>query len=163
MLLGRSVAYKTPRAVSDRLSSCLVCNECTITHLWKVFVKLAGECEAGEAVVLFTQERTTHPDNPKAQGSTTPDGQHSSTFREDCPATFRTIAWQQLRIISTEAGSTDDEQYVTFRATFRVVNQKGQRQKGNVLQMLHERSRFWREGGEWLYVGGDVEVTAEPR
>lgn len=113
--------------------------------------------------VVCMQERTTHPDNPKAQGSTTPDGQHSSTFREDCLATFRTIAWQQLRVVSTEAGGTEDEQYVTFQVTFRVVNQKGQKQKGNVLQTLREKSRFLREGGEWLYVGGDVEVTAEPR
>jgi len=101
------------------------------------------------------QEKTTHPDNPKAQGSSTPDGQHSSTFREDCLATFRTIAWQRLKILSTDDGSTTDEGYVTFEASFRVVNQIGRRQKGNVLQKLHERSRFLREAGQWLYVDGE--------
>ena len=109
------------------------------------------------------QEGTTHPDNPRAQGSTTPDGKHSSTYREDCAATFRTIAWQQLKVLSTEAGSNENEQYVTFQASFRVVNQKGQRQKGNVLETLHERSRFLREDGQWLYVDGEEDFTAEPK
>ena len=109
------------------------------------------------------QEDTTHPNNPKAQGSTTPDGKHSSTYREDCAATFRTIAWQQLRVLGTEAGTNDDEQYVTFQASFRVVNQIRQRQKSSLLQTLHERSRFLREGGQWLYVDGQEDVTTEPK
>ena len=109
------------------------------------------------------QEGTTHPDNPRAQGSATPDGKHSSTYREDCAATFRTIAWQQLKVLSTGAGSNENEQYVTFQASFRVVNQKGQRQKGNVLETLHERSRFLREDGQWLYVDGEEDFTAEPK
>ena len=109
------------------------------------------------------QEATTHPDNPKAQRSTTPDGEHSSTFGEDCLATFRTIAWQRLRVLSTEDGARADEGYVTFEASFRVVNQKGQRQKGNVLQKLRERSRFLKEDGQWLYVDGDTDVTAESK
>ena len=109
------------------------------------------------------QEKTTHPDNPRAEGSTTPDGKHSSTFREDCAATFRTIAWQQLRVLGTEAGTNDDEQYVTFQASFRVVNQIRQRQRGSLLQTLKERSRFLREGGRWLYVDGEEDFTAEPQ
>ncbi len=109
------------------------------------------------------QVDTTHPDNPKAQGSVMPNGKHSSTLREDCLATMRTLAWQQLRVVGTEEGSNADEGYVTFTASFRVLNQKGQRQKGNVLQRLHERGRFVREGARWLYVDGEVAVTADAK
>lgn len=125
-------------------------------------VCLLSACTASSPV-RFVQEATTHPNNPKAQGSTTPDGKHSSTFREDCLATFRTIAWQRLRVLSTGDGEHAGEGYVTFEASFRVVNQKGQRQKGNVLQKLRERSRFLREDGQWLYVDGETDVTAEPK
>ena len=114
-------------------------------------------------VADIVQVDTTHPDNPKAQGSVTPNGKHSSTLRADCLATMRTVAWQQLRIVGAEEGSNADEGYVTFTASFRVLNQKGQRQKGNVLQRLHERGRFVREGARWLYVDGEVAVTADAK
>ena len=78
-------------------------------------------------------------------------------------ATFRTIAWQRLRVLGTEDGAHADEGYVTFEASFRVVDQKGQRQKGNVLQKLRERSRFLKEDGQWLYVDGETDVTSESK
>ena len=114
-------------------------------------------------VADIVQIDTTHPDNPKAQGSVTPDGKHSSTLREDCLATMRTVAWQQLHVVGTEEGSSADKGYVTFTASFRVLNQKGQRQTGSLLQRLHERGRFVREGGRWLYVDGEVAVTADAK
>lgn len=106
------------------------------------------------------QESTTHPDNPKAEGSKTPDGKLSSTFKEDCLATFRTIAWKRLKVLSTEDGSRGHEQYVTFEASFQVVNQLDQRRKGSALQKLRERSRFLNEGDRWLYVDGEENITA---
>jgi SEC-C motif-containing protein len=65
------------------------------------------------------------------------------------------LEWIHLRIDATEAGGEQDEQgIVVFTATFR--------DKGRVRQ-LHERSRFAREAGRWLYVDGDCRVDEPGR
>ena len=57
--------------------------------------------------------------------------------------------WRGLQIIDAVAGGPDDDEgIVEFRATYL-------RSSGDV-GILHERSRFVREGGRWLYVDGDV-------
>lgn len=57
------------------------------------------------------------------------------------------LRWLHLAIESHEAGGPfDDEGTVTFRATARGP-------EGRVV--LHERSRFVREGGSWLYLDGE--------
>ncbi|GAA1013919.1 hypothetical protein GCM10009551_100890 [Nocardiopsis tropica] len=54
--------------------------------------------------------------------------------------------WRGLQIVDTVAGTEDDaEGIVEFRATF--LEDGG-------LGVLHERSRFVREDGRWLYVDG---------
>lgn len=107
---------------------------------------------------VLPQAATTHPDNPRAAGSKTPDGQHSSTLLEDLAATFRTIEWHGLKVLGTAAGATDREAFVKFRASFRVVNQL---QHGSTpLQRLTENSRFLRQpDGAWLYVDGEEKYT----
>lgn len=42
---------------------------------------------------------------------------------------------------------------------YKIVNQQGQRQKGNAVGSIKERSRFVRENGTWLYVNGAPEVV----
>ncbi len=108
---------------------------------------------------MLLQVATTHPENPAREGTKTPDGENSSTLIEDINATFRTIAWQRLRVLGTECGASADEGKVQFEAYFKVVNQKGQRQKGNVMECLHETSTFRRHDGSWKYVSGDTSVT----
>ncbi|MCB4208731.1 preprotein translocase [Arthrobacter sp. UM1] len=56
--------------------------------------------------------------------------------------------WRALRVIDTvRGGVNDDDGVVEFIAVWRQDGQRGE---------LHERSRFVREGGRWLYVDGDV-------
>lgn len=56
--------------------------------------------------------------------------------------------WRGLQIVDTVAGGdTDDTGVVEFRATYL---------DGDGVGVLHERSRFMREGGRWFYLDGDV-------
>lgn len=58
------------------------------------------------------------------------------------------ITWQRLEVLGAEDGQPGDEVgYVEFRAHFRHGSGSGQ---------LHERSRFARRFGRWLYVDGDL-------
>ncbi|GAB3135976.1 hypothetical protein GCM10027289_30690 [Tsukamurella serpentis] len=57
------------------------------------------------------------------------------------------VTWRGLQIVDTVAGTESDEAgVVEFRATFVAGGEHG---------VLHERSRFVREDGRWLYVDGD--------
>lgn len=74
---------------------------------------------------------------------------HPSTrpiaLRDD-PAT----RWTGLEIVDSTGGSLfDPEGTVTFRAHFRHLDPGGRPGDDEV---LHERSRFVREGGQWFYV-----------
>ncbi len=56
--------------------------------------------------------------------------------------------WRRLQIVDTEAGGAgDDEGVVEFRATYLRDGRHG---------VLHERSRFGRVDGRWVYVDGDT-------
>jgi SEC-C motif-containing protein len=58
------------------------------------------------------------------------------------------LVWRSLEIVSSEAGGPfDDAGTVEFRARWRQGDERG---------MLHERSRFRREAGAWLYVDGHI-------
>lgn len=57
--------------------------------------------------------------------------------------------WRGLHIVDIVGGTADDTTgIVEFRATYVVA-------PGDV-RVLHERSRFVREGGRWYYVDGDI-------
>jgi SEC-C motif domain protein len=57
--------------------------------------------------------------------------------------------WRGLQIIDTVDGGPDARTgIVEFRATYLVP--------GGEVGVLHERSRFVREGGRWYYLDGDV-------
>lgn len=57
--------------------------------------------------------------------------------------------WRGLQIVEVVAGGADDDAgVVEFRATYLT--------DGGGVGILHERSRFVREGGRWFYVDGDV-------
>lgn len=72
---------------------------------------------------------------------------HSSTRPSDLELDPDT-RWQKLIIESSEAGGPfDREGTVTFTA---IGREQGARFE------LHERSRFVREGGRWVYLDGDV-------
>jgi SEC-C motif-containing protein len=58
------------------------------------------------------------------------------------------LAWLGLEIVETLAGGPDEETgEVEFRARYRTAAGEG---------VLHERSRFVRRAGRWVYVDGDV-------
>jgi SEC-C motif domain protein len=59
--------------------------------------------------------------------------------------------WLGLKIVATRATGTDSAE-VEFIARFRIG--------GGSAARLHERSRFVREDGRWLYVDGDF-IAAE--
>ncbi|QAY69620.1 YchJ family protein [Xylanimonas protaetiae] len=60
------------------------------------------------------------------------------------------VDWRRLDILGTRAGGPfDDAGEVEFVASWR---SRSTRERGR----LHERSRFVREDGRWLYVDGDV-------
>jgi SEC-C motif-containing protein len=72
---------------------------------------------------------------------------HPSTRPADV-LSDRDTEWRRLDIMATTAGGPfDREGTVEFRAVWRDASGRG---------VLHERSRFVREGREWLYVDGDV-------
>lgn len=101
---------------------------------------------------------TTHADNPAASGSKTPDGKHSSTLEQDVRATCSKIGWYKLKVLSRGPGSSDDEAFVEFQTWFKVVGQRGQRQKGTRMESMRENSRFLRGGdGRWRYVDGKTD------
>jgi SEC-C motif-containing protein len=56
------------------------------------------------------------------------------------------LEWRRLQIVDTvRGGPGDDEGVVEFRAAHRSAAGAG---------VLHERSRFTRLGGRWVYVDG---------
>lgn len=60
------------------------------------------------------------------------------------------MQWTRLEILDTEEGSPfHSSGTVTFRARFRHHGKRG---------ALHERSRFERHGGAWVYVDGEFLV-----
>ncbi|KHK98445.1 preprotein translocase [Microbacterium mangrovi] len=57
--------------------------------------------------------------------------------------------WRGLQIVDTASGgATDSAGVVEFRATYL--------QDDGGVGVLHERSRFVREGDRWFYVDGDI-------
>lgn len=67
------------------------------------------------------------------------------------PATLELDAgtvWRRLQIVDVVAGGEGDETgVVEFRASYRDAGGAG---------VLHERSRFVREAGEWRYLDGEI-------
>lgn len=58
------------------------------------------------------------------------------------------ITWRSLEIVDRDGGGLlDDRGEVEFVARFRTPDGPGR---------LHERSRFVRQKGQWLYVDGDL-------
>jgi SEC-C motif-containing protein len=59
------------------------------------------------------------------------------------------IVWSALKVTDTSAGGADDDHgEVEFTARFTSEGRPG---------AMHERSRFQRRAGRWVYVDGDVE------
>ncbi len=59
------------------------------------------------------------------------------------------LVWRRLQIVDTVGGGADDATgIVEFRASFREVD--------GVAGMLHERSRFARVDGRWVYLDGEI-------
>ncbi|MFJ6652645.1 YchJ family protein [Microbacterium sp. NPDC091313] len=58
-----------------------------------------------------------------------------------------TTVWESLEILDAAESTDEAAAEVEFRARWREGGRRG---------VLHERSRFARRGGRWLYVDGDV-------
>lgn len=71
---------------------------------------------------------------------------HPSTRPSSLTLDERTV-WRRLQLVDTVAGGPDDEEgVVEFRASFRDASGAG---------LLHERSRFVRVAGRWVYLDGE--------
>jgi SEC-C motif-containing protein len=67
----------------------------------------------------------------------------------------RESTWLGLTIVACERGGADDDEgVVEFRAAYRA---------GGAELVHHERSRFRRQKGRWLYVDGDLVKPAAAR
>ena len=76
---------------------------------------------------------------------------HPST-RPSSLALDPALEWVRLEVLGCRAGGTGDtEGEVEFTAYYRDGHRSGR------LAFLHERSRFARRGGRWLYVDGLVD------
>lgn len=73
---------------------------------------------------------------------------HQSTRPVQIDLMTNRLNWFRLKVVSTEAGGSSDRQGVVEFVAFHKINGKAHKQ--------HERSRFLKEGEQWLYVGGDV-------
>ena len=61
------------------------------------------------------------------------------------------VVWRRLQIVDTLAGGPDDaDGVVEFRASYRDAAGGG---------VLHERSRFVRHEGRWVYLDGATSLT----
>jgi SEC-C motif-containing protein len=70
--------------------------------------------------------------------------------RRELEAAARSVTWLGLVVHRAEAGGPGDEEgFVEFTARSR---------DGEGVLELHERSRFRRKAGRWLYVDGDCRV-----
>lgn len=58
------------------------------------------------------------------------------------------VSWRRLQIVDTDAGGEGD--------TAGVVEFRAQYERQGKRHIMHERSRFIREQGRWLYVDGEV-------
>ena len=76
----------------------------------------------------------------------------SPTEHADAARSIAGTEWVNLLVLDTQKGGPgDSEGTVTFAAAFRPKPPRA----GEVRQM-HERSRFVREAGAWLYVDGEA-------
>lgn len=65
------------------------------------------------------------------------------------------IVWRGLQVVDVVRGGPDDtEGIVEFRATY--VRHAGGASSAVSRGVQHERSRFVREHGRWLYLDGDI-------
>lgn len=61
------------------------------------------------------------------------------------------LTWTGLTVLSSTAGQVDDDDgVVEFEARYRTPEGSG---------ALHERSRFTRRAGHWVYLNGEVTET----
>ena len=71
---------------------------------------------------------------------------HPATRPDDLSELPR-VEWQGLEVLEVvDGGPADDEGVVEFRASYRSPDGGG---------LLHERSRFVRFEGRWVYLDGD--------
>jgi SEC-C motif-containing protein len=103
-----------------------------------------GERPAGTALALMRSRFTAFSvgDTPYLIKSWHPETRPPAVELDD------SVTWRRLQIVDTEAGDTDDDEgVVEFRAT---CVRDGQH------EVLHERSRFARVNGQWVYLDGEI-------
>lgn len=75
--------------------------------------------------------------------------------RKQIAATANSLKWLGLTVLATEAGQPEDAiGVVEFVAAY---------QEGQLVNQLHERSRFIKENGTWFYTDGDRLPPFQPK
>lgn len=68
--------------------------------------------------------------------------------------------WRGLQIVDVEAGGVEDDRgIVEFRASYLVPPGRGAERAE--VAVLHERSRFVRERGQWFYLDGEIDPGSD--
>jgi SEC-C motif domain protein len=76
--------------------------------------------------------------------------------RASISQSMKNTRWIGLKILKTQKGQIQDRRgVVEFVARYQPVQSKGLPMMG-IVNQLHERSRFVKEGGQWFYVDGDI-------
>jgi SEC-C motif-containing protein len=122
---------------------------------------LSGESPARTAEALMRSRYTAYATGNIDHILATEDAK--DTDREATTRWARKKTWTGLEIVDTQAGGeSDDEGIVEFRARYREMDEAHGHEHDHV---HHERSRFLRRGGKWMYRDAvpPPPVTAGPR
>ena len=119
----------------------------------RAFAECCGPIIAGtpgatpEAVMRSRYTAYTLKEMNHLRATLAPEAQ--TDYDEASAATWaRQAEWHGLEIVGCEAGGEGDQDgIVEFRARYRMKDQE---------MVHHERSRFRRHDGAWLYVDGDI-------
>ena len=95
-------------------------------------------------------------------------GSRSTAERTEIEQSISRTDWVNLLIVSTEKGRENDaEGIVEFAAAFRQKSLNvllgASQGTSNDISQLHERSRFTRENGKWVYLDGDQLLPYQPK
>jgi SEC-C motif-containing protein len=109
---------------------------------------LAGQDKPGRAEQLMRSRYTAYrlADGDYLYRTRHPDFRTGETAQQ-IAGIARQVKWQRLEIITARGAGDDRTGEVEFKAWYR---------QGQALAVLHERSRFVREDGQWLYTDGDI-------
>lgn len=126
---------------------------------------LAGEATAPTAEALMRSRYTAFcQGNINYLISTGRPDAHEADERVALAKTIKSTRWVNLLIVKTQKGQAKDRTgTVEFVAAYRPMASLLSVEPAKKLAQLHEKSRFKRVHGPWIYVGGDILPPYQPK